>query len=145
MNEIVKKVKNPHVLQRLNDIWVYLKVSRLSDITNKQGNLLREEILNATTPNSSPFDWPKRRKPIQRNIDTWKTVLISIFKSSTGIFLRNLGAPLPSLLIQHENCQTLLLYLQSYPPHYRTLLGNFQPNSDDYQQLLQWMIEGTIC
>ena len=40
MDEIVKKVTKPHVLRRMNDIQLYLRVSWLSDITNSQGTEL---------------------------------------------------------------------------------------------------------
>ena len=67
MDEIVKKVNKAYVLKRLNNIRVYLKVSRLSDITNAAGTGIREDIFHGvppTGPTASLLDWPKRRKPL---------------------------------------------------------------------------------
>ena len=37
MDEMVKRVTNPTTLRRMNDIRLYLRVSKLSDITNPAG------------------------------------------------------------------------------------------------------------
>lgn len=70
--------------------------------------------------------------------------MISIFQSQTGLFPKNLGPPLRPPVRLNDNFHNLSLYLQSYPSHYRALLGNFHPNSEDYQQILLWMKDGVL-
>ena len=86
MDKIVKQIQKSYVLKRLNDIRLYLKVSRVSDITNAEGNAIRQDIFDGIPNGNSELDWPKRRKPIAQNVATWKRVIIELFKSSMGIY-----------------------------------------------------------
>ena len=45
MDEIVKKISDPILQQRINSVRLYLKVLRLSDIANKEGNKIEQWAL----------------------------------------------------------------------------------------------------
>ena len=128
----------------MNNIRLYLKVSRLSDIATSTGDGIREDIFNGILGGESTLDWPKQRKPIQQNLNTWKKVLIEIFQATTGLYPKNLGPDLPCSPTQQFNKRNLLSYLHSYPSYYQSLLGNFSPTRSDYEIILNWMAEGNL-
>ena len=85
MDEIVKNINKSYVLKRMNNIRLYLKVSRLSDIATSTGDGIRQDVFDGIPLGESTLDWPKQRKPIQQNLNTWKKVLIEIFQATTGL------------------------------------------------------------
>ena len=52
-------------LQRLNACRMYLRISRVSDITSADGKFLRQEVLvgSNSTPHHSNTQWPRQGRP----------------------------------------------------------------------------------
>ena len=66
MDEIVKQIQKSYVLKRLNDIRLYLKVSRVSDITNAEGNAIRQDIFDGIPNGNSELDGQRGGNPLHK-------------------------------------------------------------------------------
>lgn len=143
MDEFVCKVKKSYVLQRLNDVRIYLRVTRLSDICNTEGNRLDFSILHGRRRPAYGHTWLKRRKPLEENLKKFREVIISIFKGTPGLFPHDLGPVIttPTPPVPHGNFNQLL---QLLPNHHRVLLGNFHLRPRETNNILQWLKAGTI-
>lgn len=141
---MVKRVHHPHVLQRMNDIRLYLRVTKLSNIATPSGTGIKEEIFQGIPQTSSLTEWPHRRKPLQENLNTWKKILTSMFKSATGLHPKNLGASLSTPLPILANLTSFQTYIQSLPLYHKILLGNFNPSLLDLSHIVNWLKHGTL-
>ena len=64
MDEMVKRIDNKVTLRQMNDIQLFLRVSRLSDITNLAGTSLTDEALEGIPTTATEFQWPHRQQPL---------------------------------------------------------------------------------
>ena len=62
MDKIWQITQSKYILERINDVHLYLKVSRLSNIVNDEGSAIEKWALYGPPANST-LTWPKRRKP----------------------------------------------------------------------------------
>ena len=67
MNNICSTPRSAYILERINDVRLWLKVSRLSDIADCAGTQIMDWALYDPLVNS-PLKWPKRRKPLEENL-----------------------------------------------------------------------------
>ena len=65
MDRISKVIRRTEVLDKLNNVRLYLKDSRLSDIVTDDGQWLHNLALHGP-PLTSALTWPKRRKPLKK-------------------------------------------------------------------------------
>ena len=67
MDKNCQTVRLEYILERLNDIRLYLQVSRLSDIVNKEGSEIEAWAMYGP-PQTTDLIWPKQRKPLAVNM-----------------------------------------------------------------------------
>ena len=144
MDKIVKRVNHKETLRRMNDIRLFLRVSRLSNITNCEGNRLKEEALYGILKNDTDLEWPFRRQPLLENMKTWRNILRSIFGAYKGLWPKNLGSFLPPEAQYKYNFSNLSNFINDLPPHYKSVFGSFAPNYEDYKDILKWMQQGVL-
>jgi hypothetical protein len=70
----------PEDLITLNEVRMYKRVSRLSDITSADGTLLIESYLTAASPShKTTFEWPRCQRPSPNHVALWKDTVVSSF------------------------------------------------------------------
>jgi hypothetical protein len=70
----------PEDLITLNEVRMYKKVSRLSDITSADGTLLIELYLTSASPShKTTFEWPRCQRPTPNHIALWKDTVVLSF------------------------------------------------------------------
>ena len=62
MDEIIKEIKSSNILKRINELRLYLKISRLSDMATTDGGDIRRWAMYRP-PQNNLLKWPKRRYP----------------------------------------------------------------------------------
>ena len=68
MDKIVDTPHPSHILERLNDVRLWLKISRLSDMVNHSGDQIEHWVLYGP-PKASTLQWPKQRRPLEANLN----------------------------------------------------------------------------
>ena len=84
MDRIVRVTDNPLTLERINAVRLYMRVSRLSDIVNKEGNQIGKWALFGQQRKGTELDWTPRRKPLLENIKLWREVLYRAVGAKEG-------------------------------------------------------------
>ena len=130
MDVIVKVITNPVCLRRINDVRLYLRVSRLSDIATLAGNQLSQWELYGPPREGSELTWLPRRKPLAENLKLWRSALHQTVTASFGLYPGNLGAfltsQLPVVMRYNDGVQDANAKLAALPPARRQLCGKFQ-------------------
>lgn len=112
-----------YTLRILNNVRLWLRVEKMSDIFHHTTQQLHLWVSNVTRQNSTPLNWPLRRKPSPTHISIWKT---NIYKLCRGIRepLHPFGTPLqplpnqcPSFTLPHLSPPTLATFISSLPPY----------------------------
>ena len=67
MDKICSKIRITDTLVRLNNVRLYLRVSRLSDIVSEDGQWIHEWALHGP-PALCKLKFPNRRKPLEQNM-----------------------------------------------------------------------------
>ena len=142
MDEMIKKVTKMDVLCRMNDVRLFLQVTRLSDISVESGDALDLSILNGT-PKPNCLTWPKRRVPLEENLKQFRMIIRSMFGGMYGLFPRNLGDP-TTFTSSKYNTDNINSFLESYDTQYRSLLGSFCLSPTDYTTILSWLKHGVL-
>ena len=124
MDKICSKIRITDILVRLNNVRLYLRVSRLSDIVSEDGQWIHEWALHGP-PSLCTLKWPKRRKPLEQNMRLWRDTIRQIFYGDHGLFLTRLGAEIrythnTGMVTAEPLFQDMLA---QYPPRYQALLG----------------------
>ena len=149
MDRIVKVVRNPVHLRRINAVRLFLKVSRLSDIVNKDGNKILPWALQGIPNQNSKLDWPPRPTPLPENLKLWREALYKAVGAAAGLYPANLGPPLTLERVQSndgkdEIVERVNVSLQQLSVGERALLGEFNLTSEMIRNFMQWNAEGTI-
>jgi hypothetical protein len=90
MDKIIATPHPTHILERLNDVRLWLQVSRLSDMVNHTGDKIENWALYGP-PKTSNMQWPKRRRPVESNLKMWRDVVRRLFCGEKGFHPKNLG------------------------------------------------------
>ena len=93
MNKISAIVRHPELLQKLNNVRLYLKVSRLSDITTEDGQWIHEWAFYGP-PAISNLQWPKKRHSLEQNWKLWRNTIKGIFYGVQSSFPTRQGVRL---------------------------------------------------
>ena len=120
MDKICEKIPSHLVLNKLNDVRLWLKVSRLSDIVIED----RTDI--APLPTRSELKWPKRRKSLPENLKLWRDTLRNIFCGAAGPYTMTLGPisrPLVNRNLLEGTYGTCHAIICQFPEKYKKLLG----------------------
>ena len=78
MDKIYQTVKEEIIPERLNDVRLCLKLSRISDISLKEGNIIERWSMHGP-PVETTVIWSKRRKPLDQNMILWRDTLRAYF------------------------------------------------------------------
>ena len=124
MDKISALVHRLELLQKLSNVRLYLKVSRLSNIATEDGQWIHEWPFNGH-PEISNLQWPKRRHPLEHNWKMRRDTIKSIFYGAQGLFPTRLGARLCISPRQWKVNPEPLFWdiLHQYPMRYRAILG----------------------
>ena len=124
MDRITATSHPTHILERLNDVRLWLHVSRLSDMVNQSGDKIENWALYGP-PESLNMQWPKRRHPLESNLKMWRDVLRRLFCGEKGLHPRNLGKCLSPLRTNVSPVwgPSFREVIDQYPDKYKKLLG----------------------
>ena len=78
MDKLSDTPRSAAIMEKLNDVRHWLKVSRLSDMVNDEGNKIEDWALYGP-PKPSDIEWPTRRHPVQENLRLWRNTIRSVF------------------------------------------------------------------
>ena len=84
MDKVCASSYPSHILERLNDVHLWLKVSMLSDMVNQEGTQLEEWALYSP-PKERMLQWLKRRQPLASNLKLWCDTLRQEFCAGQGL------------------------------------------------------------
>ena len=145
MDKIVDAITNHFILIRLNDVRLYLQVSRLSDIATENGASIHEWAFHGPPPPSS-LRWPKRRIPLDHNMKSWRNTIRRIFFSASGIYPKHLGA-----IIEQPREAVMIRYaprfqdiVDQYEACYRIMLGKEVLGNEEVEQILLLLVNGHL-
>ena len=134
MDVLRRKERNHEKIWRLNDVRIYLQVTYLSCITNKEGNKIEHWALYGPPKANTELEWITRRKPLPENMKAWREFLYQNFTAADGLYPHNLGAIITKepqgmdiypMAYQQANAQLVAL-----EPCYQGLVGTFQFTQD---------------
>ena len=72
-------------MERLNDVRLWLRVSRLSDMVNRLGDQIEDWALYGP-PMKSDIARSTRRQPLTENLKPWRTTIRSVFCGGKGLY-----------------------------------------------------------
>ena len=78
MEKICQDNRPTYILERLNDVMLFLKVLRLSDIVHPNGSDIEHWALYSPPADTSVI-WPKRRQPLEENMKLWRDTIKTYF------------------------------------------------------------------
>jgi hypothetical protein len=124
MDKIIATPHPTHILERLNDVRLWLQVSRLSDIVNQTGDKIENWALHGP-PKKSNVQWPKRKRPVGSNLKMWRDVVRRLFCGEKGLHPKNLGKVMHPLSPNDgaRNGNSFGEVINQYPTKYKKLLG----------------------
>jgi hypothetical protein len=92
MDAIVAMGQADDDLQSLNDMRMYKKVVRLSDITSADGTTILEQFLDRSAPTQpSAHDWPRCDCPSPNQAAFWKRTILDCFANHFRTLVHPLG------------------------------------------------------
>ena len=142
----VTHIKRPvYILERLNDVRLYLKVSRLSDRLNAPGSEIEYWALYGP-PAESLGNWPKRRKSLAENMRFLRETIRIFFCGMQGIHPAYLGMPLPQPNTRKvlAPMATITSVFDQYPSCYRQLLGKDNIGDTQANEILGLLRSGAL-
>ena len=150
--DIFLDLKVPTTIRKvLNNVRLWLRVSRLSDIFDPVTQRLHPWVMSATSQSTSMLEWPQRCRPSPYAIRQWKTY-ISLLCKGQRESLFELGTPLlpevTSIPYQLEPSPTFSQFKNQLPIH----LLDFALEHDigcpidnnSIPTIIQWLQEGTL-
>ena len=151
MEALIDKGYNTSVLEVLNDVRVYMKVTVLSDIS-QDGRHMAKWALAGQQNRSSQWSWPPRRVPTQQNLKVWRDCL-------RGTFMQGINGLLEQVTTITPNCTgytayplfnfshmkggtSLMATIRQYPPELLSLIGDINISDLAGQSLMRHIVKG---
>ena len=144
MTRICEVVRRPDLLLRINNVRLYLKVSRLSDIVQSNGQWIHDWAF-VGPPSASTLTWPKRRCPLEQNWKLWRETIRHVFYGAQGLYPTRLGATIQTEASGLVNNSTLFEdMLAQYPARFQAILRERKMSNAMAAQIQGLMLQGHL-
>ena len=143
MTRICEVVRRPDLLLRINNVRLYLKVSRLSDIVQPNGQWIHDWAF-VGPPKACTLTWPKRRCPLEQNWKLWRETIRQVFYGAQGLYPSRLGVSLETVTRGLNNTSLFEDMLAQYPDRYQAILGERKISNAMAEQIQGLMIQGHL-
>ena len=136
MDEIIKEVKYPPVLAWINDVRLYLKISRISDMATTYGSNIHRWAVYGP-PSNSTLKWPKRRTPLESNMKLWRDTIRKVFLGTNRIYSHRLGR-FPGKIVQPvlRDMTSFEAVLGQYDDEFLTILEEINLGEDQVWEII---------
>ena len=145
MDKICETIRDKETLSRINNVSLWLKVSRLSDIASDDGKKIEQWAMHGP-PAASKIEWPKRREPTAANLNLWCQTVRGVFCGLQGIYPSPLGKDLiqgtPCSLMQPAS--TFEEIIEQYPGCYKKLLGKSVLGNEQIVEIIHLLKRGHL-
>ena len=145
LDRIVKEEPSPIKLQKINDLHLYLKISRLSDIATEDDSHIHYWAFYGL-PSSSTLQQPKRRVPIESSWKLWRDAIRKTFYDVKGMYPNYLGTPIPVIKVTpmlREMC-SFNAVLDLYEDCFKAIIGSIIFGEEQVRDIIHLIKDGNL-